>query len=189
MFTENYKGCQVFISDEEGKTLTNSLIREYDQGHRIITIPTLNNVNILNKIVGVRIVTEDAICEYRGRVFRSRLDALMLDISLFKGQELSEGRASKRFYANASAFVIFMVVDNKKMPLLSPLAVTVVNISATGVLLRARSYALSQGDTIEIDLNIDGNPLVIQGKVVRINTSLGNDSEYGCKLIAVKEED
>lgn len=183
---KNYSGCRVTIHYGIS-AVTQTKILHFDAATMSVTVGGLSGFGKTDQLVSLLISTDDGVHEYCGRAHRSGIDPTQTEISLFGGREKEESRVAKRYPINMQASVQNLIFDAIAMPLLHPLVVSILNLSSSGVLIKAGAFSFAENAVIHMLFNIDGQPTDIYGRIVRVKEIDSNTAEYGCKLMGAQE--
>lgn len=180
-YSQDFVACKAFFYEEEtGKKLGQATIVKHDRINFLITV-TETSVSFEGQSrVLLLILTRGQPQEYMGTV-RHRTSMGTREIALFKGRA-KEDRSSCRYTVNTPARVEQLLISGRLLPLPKPVDAVVLNVSTTGVLLRARANALNVGTSFQLKMDIDGSVAVLNTTVVRIDPIDKISAEYGCKF-------
>lgn len=181
IIAKNYKGCRIFIHDENGSEIAHTTITEYDSDYMRATIPCVLNIEN-TEFVSVLIITNEGIHEYLGKILKPLFNSLSSQIALFKGQLKKEVRNAKRYSINTTAQIQSLVIRSNPAPLLNPLNVSILNLSSSGSLIRATPDCFRMNSVLEMKLSLGSNLTTIYGQIVRINNVDQTVTDYGCKF-------
>lgn len=178
----NYTGRRIFIHDADSNSIANTTVSAYNSQYMVVSVKEDLSKNNNSEFVSVLILTDDGVHEYQGKFHRSA-HTMLTDIALFKGKVV-ENRAAQRYAINTTAFVESLIIDDLVVPLLNPLTVFAVNMSATGALLRSLPNSFNLESILEFKLNIGGKATTLYAKVVRVQNTDPASAEYGCEFIS-----
>ncbi|MCL1806572.1 MAG: PilZ domain-containing protein [Oscillospiraceae bacterium] len=175
---KEYKGCLALIYNEQGDLLTRVRILEYDEGENSIEVEELPELPV-GGLCEVMILTAPKPYAYRGRVHKRGGHIV---ITLFQGGE-AEHRQETRYKIEMPADIESLVCDGVAYPLHSSVETQVVNISQSGVRIRADYHALSEGDRIKLHIKAGGKDKLLTADVVNHKDSESEFTEFGCHLV------
>lgn len=179
---ENYEGCQISISDENGELIDKTVVIASDSPYGRITVrgryPNIKK----SSIVSVLIFTKKAIHEYSARISNSVMDSMASELRMFHGKEL-ENRTAKRYRISNKVTVHSMKFGTKVIPLLNNMEAFTVNMSATGALLTAPQNSFAVGNVLKIQMELGDGDMEIAGEIVRETTPENGVAEFGCKFV------
>ena len=181
MIQKDFSGCNVLIYRENGDLLTNEKIVEHNKNDRTIVVqdsPALNNV----KRCGLLILTEPSPYAYKGTIHKH--DMLHKLIGLYQEKE-AENRKSDRYKVDLPAKIDSLIINGRTYPKQTPLEVRVVNISKSGIRLRAKPNAVNKGNIFDIRVENGGKDyLRLTAEVINCSEVSPEYSEFGCRLTA-----
>ena len=97
-----------------------------------------------------------------------------------------EDRAMTRYPMETEGSINGRIIDGKLIPLHPHITVHTVNMSATGVLIRADAGRFKIGDGFSLILGTEEKGMAMHCEVVRIQSSNEASEEYGCRIIEVR---
>lgn len=112
------------------------------------------------------------------------------EIEVFLGKyETMEDRHAVRYSLVLEGIVEGGYIDGKETMFPSPLPVRTVNMSSTGILIRADDGCFQKGGRYALLLKTNIGELKMQCEVVRITNSDGVTADYGCRIRQVQRGD
>lgn len=184
MLMQDYAGRHIFIHDGMGNSIANSTIETHNREYMTVQVKGRFAGPAGSEFVSVLILAGDGIHEYKGKI-RHSTKPLTTELALFKGK-ITENRTSKRYAINTIAGVERISMNDIPVPLQSPLTVLVVNLSTSGVLLRAVPGCFAPDSILSFRLNIGGKDAIISAQVVRVSEIDTTTHQYGCMLISAE---
>ena len=178
----DFTGCSVLLYDTHGNHLGSTAIREHDRKDQLIKVNIMPSTLRANDNCRVFVLSSPTPCEFSGKL---KKDGGNLIIALFQGQE-REKRRSARYPVNTPATIEALVIDGESYNLQTPVKVTLINISTSGVRFRAPFYSLIEGDTFRMDLIISNAKKTITAEVVNHVDRINDSSDYGCRFMEIK---
>ena len=179
----DHTNCSVLIYDTEGNHLESTVITEYDKIALRIEVEKMPMALGTGAGCRVLILTSPSPCEYQGRVVK---DASRRSIALYQGQE-KENRNAVRYKVSLPALIEFFISEGRAYPLFSPLEVKIINISKSGIGLRAPGNSFLNGDRFQVQMKISENEKLLIAEVIHQKDVDNASSEYGCRfLIAIR---
>jgi len=179
-FESKYVGCQAVIYSPDGKFLSRGAISSHDKDWDRVElsngIPLELNINDECTLL---ILIKPEPWEYSVRVVKAGSKRAFV---LLKGKP-SENREIIRYQINFDAHIVALVREDNEYPLIVPLKVNVINISKSGLRLRADSNTLLKGDIFTLAINIEGKDRIVTAEVAN-HLDNNNVSEYGCRLLS-----
>ncbi len=183
----SYKGCPVIVHDAHGNTIVKTTIIEHDKDYMTIIIADGltgidRNEPLTFLILFHDVDHHDGIHEYSGNIRQTTLYPPTAEVTLFKGR-IRENRACLRYRVDAPAQVEALIYDEMSFPLQNAQPATVVNISASGLLIRARPNFFVMNTVFQIKVSINSENSELVASVVRLQQLDHNTVDYGCKLL------
>jgi len=178
----DYTGCDVLLYNDKGDYLNRCEASHFDK--RTYQLRLRGGVPLslaADDICSLLILTEPSPREYKGRVLTESSERVLV---LFRGKE-KESRRVGRYKVNFTAQIISLIREGEKYDLHTPTGVRVVNISRSGMRLRAQTNSLREKDRINLKVDIDGTEKHLTAAVVNLLDRDDEFSEYGCALVGV----
>jgi len=175
----DFTDCTVFIYDEEGNQLIDTVVTSHDRVSRQLQVDVLPDALNLNDLCRLFILSSPTPCEFKCKVKKSGGSMVL---ALYQGYA-KEKRAVKRYSVNTSAFINALYCDGQSYPLQSPVKVALINISRAGVRFRAPFFSFQTGDIFQIDLKVKHNRKELTAEVVNFIDDEPKFSDYGCQFI------
>ena len=179
VLSNDFTGHTVLIYDMDGNHLTSTGVRNHDRGAQQIQVNTIPEQLKVNDKCKLLILSSPTPCEFMGIVKRVGGN---LFIAMFQGQE-KESRAAARYPVNTPAIIDALIVEGITHNLQTPVKVTLINISTSGVRFRAPYYSFESGDEFRIQLVISNSNKEMTAKVVNFMDINDTASDYGCKFL------
>jgi len=175
----DYTDCPILIYDMNNNQLGSTVVTNHDK--KALRIEVRQVPESLNSGDGCRllILTTPAPCEYQGRIVREGAGKV---IALHHGRE-KESRSDTRYKVSFPALIENLVCDDKAYILHTPLEVELVNVSKSGMRLRAPFYSLLNKDVFQIRMKISGQEKLLIAKVTNYMDKNTKTSEYGCRFL------
>lgn len=157
-------------------------IKEFDWKTNTVRLSagTLKDKNCLR--VTALIFGSEGIYEYSGTV-RKKGASGTVEIALYNGKE-KVTRNYKRYHLNTKGTIKSVVTEDGKQKTTTPFKVEVVNMSGSGVLIKADKGSLKVKDKIVLNPLLDETELTLECAVVRERDLGKHDAEYGCQIEA-----
>ena len=175
----DYTGCSVLIYDPEGNHLGNTVVTDHDKNTLRIELQTVPAALVSGAGCKLLILMAPTPYEYQGRAVK---EGTKITIAMYKGKE-KENRGSARYKINLKAAIENLICDGRAYPLHTPLEVTLVNISKSGVRFRTPFFALTKGDRFQMRIKISDNEKLLIADVVNHMDKGSEASEYGCRFL------
>jgi len=175
----DFTKCNALIYDEEDNLLVNAKIWEHNINEHYIVVqgwPELDGVQQCKLLV----LTAPAPFSYKGTIRRHKMDKL---ITLYE-EHMEENREEIRYKTDLPGNIEGLVYDGKIFSLHTMLDVRILNISKSGLRVRAKYNALNVDDRFSIRIKIETNDKLLIAKVVNCGDNPPDQSEYGCRLVS-----
>jgi len=175
----DFTGFPIFIYDTKNNLITRTTVTGSNRDEMYIEVSEgLKDVKPRTRLQ-LLIIHSSGASELNG--FLKIVRQGIYEISIY-GERQREVRASKRRTINASAVISDMISEPQTETLKNPVAVTIENMSTTGILLRSKSKRFVIGALLQVEMNINGKILILYGEVIREQILSDNTYKYGCKL-------
>ena len=175
----HFVGFPIFIYDIDDNLITRTVVTGYGKEEMYIEVAEgLEDVRLGTRLQ-LLIIHSTGASELNGTLKSVRQG--IYEISIY-GEHQREVRESSRRTINASAIISDMVADFETEAPSEPLAVTIVNMSTSGILIDSRRKRLQMGMLLQIEFKVSKKTCVIYGEVVREQAYDDGTFKYGCKL-------
>jgi hypothetical protein len=175
-----------YIYDDNDCFLLKTRVTKYDSKTREIEIA--GNPG-LKKGAQCKVVIETTPLpyEYMGRV--TTVGMQPFNIALYnERRQTSEHRQYQRFKANTPAKINHFIFNGCAYLMKSPLTVSLVDISQSGLRIRSDGSILILGNRYELQLRMGEKNELLIIEVMNCNRVGATDIEYGCKLCSGYED-
>jgi len=179
----NHTDCAILIYDDAGNHLGTSTVVEHDRTGARVEVGNIPGVLQVGNVCKILILTSPAPCEYDGRIVN---EGKKRYIAMFHGKE-KESRAAARYKISTPAIVENLIYNGKAFPLHTPMTVMLVNISKSGVRIRAPYYSFSAGDRFQMRMKISEAEKLLIADIVHNIDFEPSSSEYGCSFLTGSE--
>lgn len=178
--TKDYTGCKVVLRDAKtDRIMLESLILECDTKQFTITVAVANVDLIGLNTCSVLIFGSGTLYEYNANV-RGAIIGGEVVLALHHGGEKPDLRGAKRHVVDKDAYVL----RNRQT---TPLPIRVVDISTAGAQLEGSVTALYETDLCRLCLEIGGQEVFLDTRVLRKEVTQSGVARYGCAFLAVEE--
>jgi len=178
----DFTDCSVLLYDMSGNHLGSTVIREHDKKEQQIKVNLMPTVLRANDNCRVFILSSPTPCEFSGKL--KKIGGSLI-IAMFQGQE-KENRGAMRYPVNTSAKIEALIIDEQSYYLQTPVDVTLINISTSGVRFRAPFYSLIENDVFMMDFIISNANKTITAEVVNCMDKGTESSDYGCRFVEIQ---
>jgi len=169
------------VYDTEGNHLISTYVISHDREARQVVLDSMPKEINPNDNCKLIILTSPTPCEFTGKV--KKLGGSTY-VALFQGHE-KESRDTPRYPVSNPALVTAFIEDGQVYHIQTPIKISLINISTTGIRFRAPYYSFEVNDEFQMDLYIGNNQKKVTAKVV--NNIDGTDStDYGCRFLMIE---
>jgi len=177
----DYTSNTVLIYDIYGKHIGSTHVTDHNKEEKQISVAVMPSVLKVNDDCKVMIISSPAPCEFNGKIKKI---GGSLFIAMFQGQE-RESRSARRYPTSNPAVITGLVVDGKLHPIQTPMKVTLINISTTGVRFRAPINSFEFRDEFQMHLMIGNSQKKITARVMNFIDEF-DTSTYGCMFLVIE---
>lgn len=183
---KNLKKCRILIRDSvTGELLADTTVEGYDPKRNMMTIfagalskPAKNRLSLLA-------LPKSGVLEYSGNL--RKIANGMAEIALY-GERKKEKRNFTRYEMKTEGRVEAMLIGDTRIGLRKPVPVSILNISANGILFRGDIDAFRRGTKIRLRVGLKDNAFVGEYEIVRSQNRNKETAEYGCRNILPQGE-
>ncbi|MCL2079606.1 MAG: PilZ domain-containing protein [Oscillospiraceae bacterium] len=175
----DYSGQTILIYDMDGNHLIDTVVLTHNKTEKQLYVKNMPPRLKVNEDCKLLIMTSPAPCEYVGKVKKVGGE---LYLALFQGQ-VKETRAATRYKVNTPAAIDLYICEGQEYKLYSPVKVSLLNISTSGVRFRAPFYSLNDGDQFRINMTIKGNKKSLVAETINHLDNETATTDYGCRFI------
>lgn len=178
----NYTDCAVLIYDEAGNHLGDTTVANHDRIGVRVEVQELPAALHVGSICKLLILSSPAPCEYEGRIVS---EGARRYIAMYHGKE-KENRTTTRYKVSTPAIIENLVYNGRAYPLHTPIPVSLVDISKSGVRFQAPYHSFSDGDRFQMRMKISSNEKYLIADVVHHADNEALSSEYGCNFLVAR---
>lgn len=179
------RNCRILIRNtEDGEIIADTEIIRYNRAINAVFISADSLAEKKPYSISAWIFTEGRLYEFTGTI-RGGVVNNEIEVLLGKKRE-KEDRAMTRYPMETEGSINGMIIDGKLVPLHPYTTIHTVNMSATGVLIRADAGRFKIGDGFSLILGTEEKGMVVRCEVVRIQSSSEAGEEYGCRIIEIR---
>jgi len=180
--SKSLKNCRILVRDSvTGTLLADTNIQDYDARRNTLTIRKDALTGPADNKLSLLVLGRSEVLEYSGNM-RKMANSIDVEIAIF-GEKKKEDRNFTRYDMKAEGRVEAVIVGEERIELRKPVVMSVVNISANGILFRADADALYKGAKVRVHVGIKGNDFISEYEVVRFQNRNKETAEYGCRNI------
>ena len=184
--SKNIVNCKILVRDSKsGILIADTTIEGYDANRNVLTISEASMCATANGKLTLLVLGKSGVLEYSGNL-RKILNG-MAEIALY-GEREKENRNFTRYEIKAEGRVEALLIDGERIDLRKPIPISVINISANGILFRGDIDAFKRGSKLRLRVVIKDNAFVSEYEVVRSQNRNKVSAEYGCRNILPEGE-
>jgi hypothetical protein len=172
----------VLVYNTEGAHLVSTVVMSHDREARHVVLESMPGQLKINESCRLIILTSPTPCEFLGKVKKLGSGTY---IALFQGQEI-EDRDTPRYPVSTPALITALIEDGQAHRIQTPVKVVLINISTTGVRLRAPYYTFDIGDMFQMDMFIGRRQKKVTARVVNTADQSADSSDYGCRFLLIQ---
>lgn len=184
--SKNLKNCRIFVRDSiTGELVADTVVEGYDAKRNVMNIsagavkgPAENRLSLL-------VLTKGGVLEFSGNL-RKVLNG-MAEIALY-GERKKEDRNFTRYDVRTEGRVEALLIGNSRVDLRKPVPVSILNLSANGILFRGDIDAFRRGSKVRVRIGLKDNAFVGEYEIVRSQNRNKETAEYGCRNILPEGE-
>ena len=192
----NFTDALIFIYDSNNNLITKTFVTGHNRGEMYIEISEgLERVKPKTRL-NLLILHSSGASELSG--FLKSVRQGIFEISIFRERQ-RDLRTSVRHRLNASAVISDMIIETvlydddeialnteamtiKETLLGGPIAITIEDLSSTGMLIKSRHIRFDMAAILKIEFVLHGKDVILYGAVVREQVHKNDVYRYGCKL-------
>jgi hypothetical protein len=179
----DFTDCTALIYDEEGNELASVKILDYQANLNTIKVSE-NPALVAGNRCDVVILMSPIPYMFKGNIHAG---GVYKRITLYKGEE-KENRKNSRYKVSLLGLIDNLIYEGKKFRLHTAVKVKMVNLSRSGFRLNAHHNTLSKGDRFTLHVQTNENLKKMTAEVVNSSDSPFTNTEYGCRIITLPEE-
>jgi len=182
VLSNDFTDLTALVYDSYGNYLISTFVLSHDREARHVVLDRMPEEVKANENCKLIILTSPTPCEFVGKAKKTGGNYY---IALIQGQE-KEGRIAPRYSINNPALITAVIVDGEVHRIQTPVKITLINISTTGLRFRAPYYSFDVGDDFQLDMFIGKNQ---KKATVRVINTVDNDTEssdYGCRFLLIQ---
>jgi len=178
----DFTDLTALVYDTEGNYLISTFIVSHDKEARHVVLDKMPEGINANENCKLIVLTSPTPCEFLGKAKKTGGNFF---IALFQGQE-KETRVAPRYSISNPALITAVLVDGEVHRIQTPIKITLVNISASGLRFRAPYYSFDVGDDFHLDMMIGQTPKKATIRVVNAVDNEPESSDYGCRFLLIQ---
>ncbi len=178
--------CRVLIRDSiTGELVADTQVEGYDQRKNAMMVfagalkgPVKNRLSLL-------VLAKDGVLEFSGNLRKTA--GGLAEIALF-GERKKESRNFTRYDLKTEGRVEALLIGDTRIELRKPVPVSILNISANGILFKGDIDAFRRGSKVRVRVGLKQNAFVGEYEIVRSQNRNKETAEYGCRNILPEGE-
>ncbi|MCM1540993.1 MAG: PilZ domain-containing protein [Blautia sp.] len=184
--SKNLINCRVLVRDSiSGELVADTTIEGYDAKRNVLTIfAGALNGSAKNRL-SLLALAKSGVLEYSGNL--RKISGGMAEIALY-GERKKENRNFTRYEMKTEGRVEALLIGDTRIDLRKPVPVSILNISANGILFRGDIDAFRRGSKVRVRVGLKQNSFVGEYEIVRSQNRNKETAEYGCRNILPQGE-
>lgn len=175
------KNCRILIRNEEDRQIiADTEIIRFDSHTNSVYISSDSLRERKPYNISAIIFEKECLYEFSGTI-RGVLVDNEIEVLLGKSRK-KENRAKTRYPVALEGNVDGLIIEGKMIKLRKAIYVETIDMSASGVLMKADSGCFGIGDCFSLNLKVEGGEIQLNCKIVRIQNSNMLTEEYGCRI-------
>lgn len=184
--SKSLKNCRILIRDSiSGDLIADTTIQGYDAKRNVLTISADALKGPVENKLALLVLEKSGVLEYSGN-FRKTINGTA-EIALY-GEKKKEDRNFTRYEMKTEGRVEALLIENERIDLRKPIPISVLNISANGILFRGDIDAFRKGSKVRLRVGLKDNAFVSEYEIVRSQNRNKETAEYGCRNILPEGE-
>lgn len=184
--SKNLKNCRILIRDSvTGELVADTTAEGYDSKRNLLTVfagalngPAKNRLSLLA-------LAKSGVLEYSGNL--RKITNGMAEIALY-GERKKENRNFTRYEMKTEGRVEALLIGDTRIELRKPVPISILNISANGILFRGDIDAFRRGSRVRVRVGLKDSSFVGEYEIVRSQNRNKETAEYGCRNILPEGE-
>lgn len=184
--SKNLKNCRILVRDSiSGELVADTTVEGYDGKRNVLTIssgalrgPVKNRLSLLALAKG-------GVLEYSGNL--RKISSGVAEIALY-GERKKENRNFTRYEMKTEGRVEALLIRDTHIELRKPVPISILNISANGILFRGDIDAFRRGSKVRVRVGLKDSSFVGEYEIVRSQNRNKETAEYGCRNILPEGE-
>lgn len=184
--SKNLKNCRILVRDSiTGELIADTTVEGYDPRQNMMTIMAGALSGPAEHRLSLLALAKDGVLEYSGNL--RKISNGMAQIALY-GERKKENRNFTRYDMKTEGRVEALLIGDTRIDLRKPVPVSVINISANGILFRGDIDAFRRGSKVRVRVGLRDNSFVGEYEIVRSQNRNKQTAEYGCRNILPEGE-
>ena len=175
--------CPIIIYDQDKKFIAETVVTGYGKDEMYIEVSEGLGNTATGTLLRLLVIHPDGVSEFAGKLVSKRQGIFEISIH---GQRWRDARSSKRFSFHIPATISTFIVDSEVVRLTTPLNVTILNISSTGLMLESKDLPLAEGISLNLEFKLRSRNTVMLCRVIREPSEGSPPDQFGCKIIFPK---
>lgn len=183
---KNIRNCRILLRDSiTGELVADTTVESFDGKRNMLTIASGALRGQVKNKLSLLVLAREGVLEYSGNL--RKISSGVAEIALF-GERKKEDRNFTRYEMKTEGRVEALLIGNTRIELRKPVPVSILNISANGILFRGDIDAFRRGSKVRVRVGLKDNSFVGEYEIVRSQNRNKETAEYGCRNILPEGE-
>ncbi len=184
---KNLINCRILVRDSKtGLLIADTVVEGFDYRRNVLTIAADALKGAVDDKLSLLVLSKSGVLEYSGTLRKNVNNTV--EIALY-GERKKEDRNFTRYEMKAEGRVEALLINDERIDLRKPIPISVINISANGILFRGDIDAFRRGSKVRVRVGLkDDNAFVSEYEIVRSQNRNKATAEYGCRNILPEGE-
>lgn len=183
---KNIKNCRILLRDSiSGQLVADTTVESFDGKRNMLTIASGALQGQVKNKLSLLVLARDGVLEYSGNL--RKISNGMAEIALY-GERKKEDRNFTRYDMKTEGRVEALLIGETRIELRKPVPVSILNISANGILFRGDIDAFRRGSKVRVRVGLKDSSFVGEYEIVRSQNRNKETAEYGCRNILPQGE-
>lgn len=183
---KNLKKCRILLRDSiSGELVADTMVEGYDGKRNVLTIASGALRGPVEHRLSLLVLAKEGVLEYSGNL--RKISNGVAEIALF-AERKKEDRNFTRYDLRTEGRVEALLIGDTRIDLRKPVPISVLNISANGILFRGDIDAFRRGSKVRVRVGLKDNSFVGEYEIVRSQNRNKETAEYGCRNILPQGE-
>lgn len=165
---------------EDGQIIADTKIIRFDSMMNAIYISAGSLRERKQYNISAYIFAKKCLYEFFGTI-RGVMRDNEIEVRIGKNKK-KENRVRTRYPVALQGSIDGIIIEDRMIKLRKAIYIQTINMSATGILMKADSGCFNIGDCFSLNLKIDYGEIQLNCKIVRIQNSSMLTEEYGCRI-------
>ena len=180
------KNCRILLRDSiSGQLVADTTVESFDGKRNMLTIASGALQGQVKNKLSLLVLAREGVLEYSGNL--RKISNGVAEIALY-GERKKEDRNFTRYDMKTEGRVEALLIGDTRIELRKPVPVSILNISANGILFRGDIDAFRRGSKVRVRVGLKDNSFVGEYEIVRSQNRNKETAEYGCRNILPEGE-